>query len=301
MTSPRFTAGCFGKLPLAADYLRHHRGGSTVLEWERWLEEGIREVSHRLGPRVEETLRGFPPGRFVFPGRRAETMLLGAIGPGADRSGRLFPFSVFMERRDDGDPAWRLPLSWPHLFDQLALVIAGGSADLPALFEQVDGLALREGDPPSQDESGPKTTLGDLLGPGGYQVGEPERIAYRMARLAHRVRLHGQPPAYGLGLGLPETEEKARLALPFWLRELDGALPGTRPALFWREGGPQSRLLAWAGPYAPAAFLHWVDAAVAGDDLYWLDEPPGAAEPLPAPLPPDTSLRELAARLAERG
>ena len=96
MAAPPVAAGCYGKLPVTGDFLRHHPGGATVLEWERWLEAGLSDASQRLGRGVKERLASFSAFRFVFPGRRSDTLLVGAIGPGRDRSGRLFPFSVFV-------------------------------------------------------------------------------------------------------------------------------------------------------------------------------------------------------------
>lgn len=302
VSSARLSPGCFGKLPLAADYLRHHRGGLSVLEWERWLEDGVFEASRVLGREVEGSLRRMPPARFLFAGRKAPTLLLGTIGPGADRSGRLFPFSIFVERPDDALAAWELPGAHGALLDRMAAMMASPPPALPELFDAVDRLADGAGGglpangttapPGASPESG---TLGALLGPGGYESGTAERIAHRLARLAHRIRLAGEPPDYGLAIALPEGADASRVAHALWLRGLGEALRGARLSLYWRLGGEGARLLAWAGPPGPRAFRHWLDVGGAGEDLYQLDEAPGAAERLPDPMPPATSLEELIA------
>lgn len=302
MSSARLSPGCFGKLPLAADYLRHHRGGLSVLEWERWLEDGVFEASRLLGREVEGSLRRMPPARFLFAGRKAPSILLGMIGPGADRSGRLFPFSIFVERPDDAVAAWELPGAHGALLDRMAEMMASPPPALPELFEAVDRLADGTGgDLPAEGATGAggvrpaAGTLGALLGPGGYESGTVERIAHRLARLAHRIRLAGEPPDYGVAIALPAGVGQTRRALALWLRGLGDAMRGARLSLYWRSGGEGARLLAWAGPPGPRAFRHWLDDGGAGEDLYQLDEAPGAAEQLPDPMPPETSLEELIA------
>ncbi|MGH9363063.1 MAG: type VI secretion system-associated protein TagF, partial [Thermoanaerobaculia bacterium] len=42
-------AGCFGKLPIFADFIRHNAGGREAGQFDRWLQEGMALSQQVLG------------------------------------------------------------------------------------------------------------------------------------------------------------------------------------------------------------------------------------------------------------
>ena len=145
MTPDQIGTGCFGKRPPAADYIHHHRGGPGILDWQRWIHNGVGLASARFGAAVEPLLRNLGAFQFAFPSAHSDSYLIGALGPGEDRSGRLFPFTVFAEVQP-GPSGSIADLVFRHesLWRRAVEIVTAKEIDLTALFLAVDGLASDE-------------------------------------------------------------------------------------------------------------------------------------------------------------
>jgi type VI secretion system protein ImpM len=272
--------GCFGKRPPAADYIHHHWGGLGILAWQRWIQDGVGLASARFGAAVESLLRDLRVFQFAFPGVRSDAYLIGALGPGEDRSGRLFPFTVFAEF-SPGSSGSVADLIFRHqdVWLRAAEIVTAKEMDLPALFGAVDQLAANDLPAPAGESAVAaylsRETVGTLTS--GSDGDGTRRTLVRVTRNLQRVALQVErdrrPPAYGLRFPLPPDPERATAA---WVAFLEMSLrvlgPKLRPALFWTEAGRDRFLDIYPGPAGPEAFLPLLNSSFASDAIFAMEE-----------------------------
>ncbi len=145
--------GCFGKLPAAADFVSHNAGSREALAFADWLREGVALAHGRLAERWGAMFRAAPEHRFVFWRAAPQSLLVGTLSPSADRSGRLFPFCVFLAgpaAAFDG-ALCALPAACDRFFDEASRIAAlrgapaapGAPASPQDAAADVAGLAAR--------------------------------------------------------------------------------------------------------------------------------------------------------------
>lgn len=121
MLSPGFfPAGCFGKLPIYGDFIRHHAGGMEINEFDTWLQQGL-EIPLRRGEREwKADFKKAPTYHFLFHGHSAERFIVGILQPSWDQLGRLYPFLVFLqvERAQFGNNLTLAPVIFQAFFEQ---------------------------------------------------------------------------------------------------------------------------------------------------------------------------------------
>jgi type VI secretion system ImpM family protein len=278
--------GCFGKRPPAADYIHHHRGGPGILDWQRWIQDGVGLASARFGAAVEPLLRGLRVFQFAFPGVRSDAYLVGALGPGEDRSGRLFPFTVFAEFQPElpfsvADLVFRHETVWRRA----AEIVTAKEIDLPALFLAVDRLASDDPSASAGDQTVgtylARETVGTLTSGDDREVTRLTlaRVTRNLRRVALRVERDRRPPAYGLRFPLPPEPERATAARAVFLDMSLRALgPKLRPALFWTEAGRGGYLDLYPGPVGPEAFLPLLNPSLSSDAIFAMDDDVGGPE-----------------------
>lgn len=278
--------GCFGKRPVAADYIHHHRGGPGILDWQRWIQDGVDRASARFGAAVEPLLRDLGVFLFAFPSGRSDAYLVGALGPGQDRSGRRFPFSVFAEVPSEPSGSIAdLVFRHERVWRRAAEIVTAREADLSELFLAVDRLAA---DDPSS-ATGEQTvaaylareTVGTLVSGDDREKVRLilTRVTRNLRRVAHQVDRDRRPPVYGLRFPLPPQSERATAARAVFLEMAMRVLgPKARPALFWTEPGRDGYLDLHPGPAGPEAFSALLSPAAASDAVFTMDEDIGPLE-----------------------
>jgi type VI secretion system ImpM family protein len=282
MKQELLSTGCFGKRPPAADYIHHHRGGAVILDWQRWVQDGVGLASARFRAGVEPLLRHLRITQFAFPGARSDVYLIGALGPGEDRSGRLFPFTVFAEVQPEptfsvADLVCRREGVWRRA----AEIAADTEIDLPALFEKVDGMGSDDRTAPAADQTVAeylaRVTVGALVaGRDGESAPDPAGIVRNLRRVAERADRDRSLPAYGLRFPLPSEPDRASAARAVFLEMSLRALgPKLRPAIFWTEAGPDGHLDLYPGRVGPEAFLPIVSPSYHGDAIFAMDDDAG--------------------------
>ncbi len=305
MGASGFVPGCFGKLPVAADFLSHHSGTGAAISFERWIRTGVGLGRSRFGSGWEKLLDEIPCTRFVFWNGDPASCLVGLILPGRDRSGRRFPFAVFLE----GAPAEATrffsayPATFAPFFAGAERVAAGAPVDPVALTAEVDALADLA--PSAAGVAAPvaealfegqtvATLEGTTTPPGPRaRAGAVLRAARNLRALAGRQGTRTWPPSYGFRFPLPAGEDENATFPCFWLELVRRLFVRDRdrpPIFFWRApvgeaGGGQLDL--YLGLPEPFAFLHLVDPAFASDGLYPIDEDEGAAPSGSRPAPGD--------------
>ncbi len=136
--------GCFGKLPIYADFIRYNAGSGEVRILDQWLQEGIHWSRLKLNQKWQQGYTTMPPYGFFLTGPGFKSGLFGVFVPGMDTGGRLFPFSIFTTLQPDDMPlnGMLLPVRYSMFLDQaqsLALEKWKGK-DVRALTEEVERL-----------------------------------------------------------------------------------------------------------------------------------------------------------------
>ncbi len=272
--------GCFGKRPPAADYIHHHHGGLNVLDWQRWIQEGVGMASARFGAGVEGRLRDFRVFQFAVPAARPDAYLIGALGPGEDRSGRLFPFTVFAEAPlEPSGTVADLVCGRRPVWRRAASILSARDVDLPELFRQVDALAADGPPDPGGDADAAaylsRVTVGVLTaGRDGEEMSRTlPRVVRNLRTVASQAERDRRPPAYGLRYPLPAQPERGTAARVLFL-SLSLRVLGRRgrPSIFWSEAGQPGFLDVHPGTVGPAVFLHLLDPSLAGEAIFAMDE-----------------------------
>lgn len=289
MTPYTLTVGCFGKLPIAADFLSQPAGLTEAVALERWLQEGVNLARTRFGTRGDELLRGMPRLRFHFWRNAPECALTGVLSASRDQSGRLFPFAVFAHAKSSGAP---YPAPLPALLDPFlrrASTLASSEwkdlGSLQAAVASVGRSSEVEPPPIATDALLAQVKLADFARSlSGDGVGDPAtRVASNLLEVAHRT---GSVPSYGLRFRLPADTDAWTPALVFWLElcRLVFRNAGRPPFLLWNEPGEGRRsvLDLYYQPPGPIAFLHLLDPSLDSESLYPVEEE--AARTLSAPL-----------------
>lgn len=91
-----FPAGCYGKLPIFGDFLRHNWSGPEVQALDQWFQEGIYLGKQTLGAAWDAAYDQMPPTRFLFRPAGAARCLVGVAVAGKDQVGRKYPFTIFL-------------------------------------------------------------------------------------------------------------------------------------------------------------------------------------------------------------
>lgn len=91
-TSPAQTI-CFGKLPIAGDFLRGDGAAPEFRELDDWIQHGMYESQQRVGADWQERFDALPRGRFVWTeGKHKGTVIAGFWQSSHDGVGRRYPF-----------------------------------------------------------------------------------------------------------------------------------------------------------------------------------------------------------------
>ncbi len=293
-----FVPGCFGKLPVAADFIGHHLHDHDALALERWLQEGVGSARERFGTRSDGLLRQIRPTFFILWWTDPRIPIIGVLLPGKDRSGRNFPFAVFFQARAsvsagilDG-----APLLFERFLSEAARIGAHSWEDIAALIGAIDGLrdcapVLDAGDP-----------LKALIGTTTIQSlirGKHDRsglIAWTAAHLHALLPPPGNHSKEGRSVGLrlpvPASGGEGRAVTCFWLgliRRKFGT-KGTLPTCFWTlaDDGGEGYLDVYFRPVDSLGFLHLLDAGFESDGLFPVEEGSSGAPRRDAGISPDS-------------
>jgi len=279
------STGCFGKLPLFADFIFHRADAPELKALDRWFQEGILRA-RSLGGWERDFPRMNAYGFYRSGGGSAEG-LVGLMVPGRDAGGRMFPFTVF-EPLDRGSAASflpLLPLRYGGFLDR-ARVLASSSQEHPdvgALLGEIDRLADLER--PGWAETGARyrnllasTSLQDFWGGvlrPEVDHGDPVAVVQGLAEVLLPFR-GSDPGRLAYALALPSAaarEEEGRLAAAVWLDLvgtcLGDGLTGRPFTCFWSlDDGRPARLFLFFGELFPGAFRSLADPKADEETVY---------------------------------
>jgi type VI secretion system protein ImpM len=93
----KFSLGCFGKLPIHADFIQYNADGSEVRGLDQWFQEGIHLVKTRFNQGWAQDFLGGGTWNFVFQPKNGDRFLVGTYLPSQDKGGRQYPFFLFLQ------------------------------------------------------------------------------------------------------------------------------------------------------------------------------------------------------------
>ena len=98
--------GCFGKLPLSPEFIRVNAKGSTLQDFDQWMQEGLLWCRAKLGPQWRNNFLKSESWNFLFQVPKQKEWLIGVMMPSQDKAGRGFPMTLFLRIENfSGDQA----------------------------------------------------------------------------------------------------------------------------------------------------------------------------------------------------
>jgi|GEM_PF-2115879 len=262
--------GCFGKLPIHGDFIRHNVQCGETVAFENWVQEGVSLVTRKHPGTWPEVYRNFPPLNFVLVGEEQQRTLAGALVASQDRSGRPYPFSVLLASDDHllREMQSLVPHIFQNFFQETAEIITAkwNHEPLTRLTGRVDGISRRDTGLTrrqlldSQIAPLREITLGEFWQSafsGGNKPTPVQLFSTLIDTLKTVLRRGPSRISWGLRLPLPESGEP-RLLVMFWLQLIDAMLGECpwRAHYFWNGAGPQhpAQLTIFFRPL-PGSFL----------------------------------------------
>lgn len=233
--------GCFGKLPVQCEFIKHNIAHREVQALDQWVQSGVSLAARRSDASA--------PGQTwihhgVFGGSSEEAPVVFALRPSADRSGRQYPFVVFriLGRREREIWPGALPLHAESFLEAAAQVLRQPWGNEP--LRTVLGWVERIDSKPRR----PATGLPSELGPQDFLDGLYPGLdmATRLSHLNRTVELLRQverrtAPRVAWGLRLPLEQAVPARSIQWWLRLAERIIGRGRwrPCFLWQPGSSE--------------------------------------------------------------
>ncbi|MBI3596641.1 MAG: type VI secretion system-associated protein TagF [Nitrospirae bacterium] len=279
-----FSLGCFGKLPIHADFIRYNADGMEVRGLDQWFQEGIQFAKSKLGPGWEEEFSKADVWRFVFQVDGSDRFLVGIFAPSRDQGGRRYPFILFLrvDRTRFPGPIYFAPLLFSTFWNRATEAAQTGwkGTELKGFLSAIERLTVpieKEFELVREAYLGhlQEQTVGDfwtkLLG----DFSHPRK--YLMDRNLLDILLpmrHNPLNKFGLGLKFPLSLQGAGEGydIPFWFDMTFRLLKQNKvdPVFFWNRGPTKGMPCMMAFFRRPSAknFLFLVRPDLDGDSWY---------------------------------
>jgi len=252
--------GLFGKLPTAPDFVRLSATDSRFDSFDPWLVSSVESAHGRGGDEWRRAFAAGPGYAFVYRalGQPPEApLLVGVLGPSADRAGRQFPLSVAAPFPISDQSLARpelLPIVLEPLWKQTSQVVAAAAnLERASLYEHLGPTAielcsLADAESTYTEWIGtlPVRELWALLY--GEDFGEQPLLALRLLSEALRPYRGVERPNTPLTVWLP-LGRAGGASVCAWL-DLVKRLAGWRatiPSFFWSHDGNDGKLLLHLG------------------------------------------------------
>ena len=277
-------AGLYGKLPIAADFIRLNAGGFASGGFDCWLEDGMGAVL-AAGGAPKHALVTF----FAYSAS-APNAVIGMMGPSVDKVGRNFPAALFAYL----DPS--LTSASAFAAEAVGSFLFEAQARVAGLAQAVAAPAVSEIGVPTADaqliavaDSARQLAAANLQETLTMVFGSADRNGWVQAVCtciaACSTSKSRFPDKASVTLELPAGEDRAR---DFWLALASTALAWPTGAPSWLWDSDSNRLLIALGPPTPALFVALALPGRAGA-RHWVVRPgspdavlPPVSEPLRA-------------------
>lgn len=124
---------CFGKLPIAGDFVRGDREAPELADLDAWIQDGMHRSQMQLGNAWQGRFDALPPSRFLWQSAPGGAVLAGLWRSSVDSAGRRYPFLVAL-RASGLEPAdvAALPIAVEAIATATAPLFETGFAGLDA-------------------------------------------------------------------------------------------------------------------------------------------------------------------------
>ncbi len=272
----RDIVGCFGKMPVHADFIKHNITTREAVALDNWVQEGFMLMSRKYGEEWKNKLAAAPSYNFVWVGNEEERTLGGVLRPGTDKSGRCYPFCAFtaLDRPVLKDMQAAVPLARGEFFNALENVLSRpwGDEGLPAFTRALDATACVCSDISRRDLIEIEMSVlgnismgefwGDIL-PGAERNIKAAFVRTLISSLQTVSRRTPQRVHWGIRLPLPSKPDPIPYVV-FWVQLCESMLSGRswHAQYFWNEPAPgfPPRLTVFFKPVPPSYFSTLVEA-----------------------------------------
>jgi type VI secretion system ImpM family protein len=281
-----YPAGCLGKLPGFADFVRHNATARETLALDEWIHHGLYYAQQILRTEWDSSYEKAPAYSFIFWPENSDRFLVGHMRSSRDRSGRRYPFvvSLLVDRLRYGAGYVHLaPAAFAAFLEDARqfVELAMDGLDLREIARRVQELSL-----PVESGNGKEdyrqflhgTTLRDFcVDVFGSSEGPAKQTVFES--LADILLPFRQRPIVRLSLGLrfPLSAVFSRSCLEagFWL---DASLRIARqnavaPLVFWTTEGPGLGGAAYLffRPPSPKSFVNLMKPELESDTICVLE------------------------------
>lgn len=90
------SAGFFGKLPEFSDFIKYNASGKEILVLDNWIQEGLTLAKIKYKNEWKIYYNNCSKIYFIYPYAGTDNITLGIIYPAKDKSGRSYPFIMFV-------------------------------------------------------------------------------------------------------------------------------------------------------------------------------------------------------------
>ncbi len=247
--------GCFGKLPIHPDFIRHNVNSREMIAFEKWVQEGVGLITRKHPAGWPQTYQNFPRFHFAQVGGDHERTLVGTLVASRDRSGRHYPFAVCAAAEDSlfREMQAVLPLVFGDFFRSAEAVCGENwtSEPLALLAGRIDTLNRRdtgltrrhllEGQIGLLQEIPMGRFWAGAL-PDADNAGREQLFITLFSALKTVVRRGPSRTNWGIRLPIP-AEGDQRPFVVFWMQVVESILEDRswRAHYFWSRGAAEHR------------------------------------------------------------
>lgn len=278
---PELSPGYFGKLPQFADFVKYNAANSELLSFDKWLQEGIIKLKLSAGNSWEKLYRESPCFRFMYYDGTAKNILTGNMYPSNDKSGRLFPFLVFVKpgiTYSTPREFYIIPLLFKDLFENAESLFEEiktyrNPGEISSAFERIISGFGSNNDPASDFENFLRVNNISGFLERNFSSGISED---NFKELIPKAVSKGQNLLRSYVIKIPLAKDKKIIPydVSFWIRLFEKKNSGIMNSVFWtypEPGLPAALFISWR-KLVPGNFADLINPLNKSEELIDIDE-----------------------------
>ncbi|MBI5199444.1 MAG: type VI secretion system-associated protein TagF [Nitrospirae bacterium] len=275
--------GCFGKLPIYADFIRHNASSQEVRALDQWFQEGILWSQHQLNKDWDSAFMETPNYQFLYHPLNSDRVIVGIWAPNQDKGGRRYPFSIFVlvDRSQFDSHLPLVPTIFSEFLSQAEEIIQKGweDTDVKGLISKINQINLPAYSSLDEFQQGyinylkTQTNQGFWEGLlGDFHDRKKYIILHTLVEVLSPLRSqYSQRLTWGLRFPLSSRPEDHVHEISLWL-DITLYLLGNLsivPNLFWSQGSVKAGagLFLYFREPPPKSYIHLLCPDVEDDSL----------------------------------
>lgn len=120
------SAGFFGKLPEFSDFIKYNASGKEILVLDNWIQEGLALAKIKYKNEWKIYYNNCSKIYFIYPYSGTDKITLGIIYPANDKSGRSYPFIMFVNISKsivNGLQCYFIPLAFEQMYNSFNNIV----------------------------------------------------------------------------------------------------------------------------------------------------------------------------------